>query len=98
MLRMRLDPSKHQPLIYLLIKVDNKDWGERSPQSASSDLLTEFQDEGRNLLFAEWQRVKKGEGAYKLIRPVSKIMFLLFLAILFILVAIALARLRNQWG
>jgi len=98
MLRMRPDPCKHQPVNYLLIKVDNKDWAERSPQSASSDLLTELQDESRILLFAEWQRVKKGEDAYKLIRPVSKIMFLLFLGILFMLFAIALARPRNQWG
>ena len=98
MLRMRLDPRKHQPVIYLLTKVDKKEWSERPLQTSSPDLLTEFQEEGRKLLFTEWQRVKKGEGAYMLFRPLSKYMFLILLTALGIMATLAISRVIKLWN
>ncbi|MBD8696849.1 hypothetical protein [Stenotrophomonas sp. CFBP 13718] len=98
MLRMRLDPNKHQSVIYLLTKVDNKEWSERTLQTGSTDLLTEFQEEGRILLFTEWQRVKKGEGAYRIFRPLSKYMFLFLLIALGIMATVAISEVISLWN
>lgn len=86
MIRMRLDPKKHNNVIGLIDRVETVDWMHTEDSEDASNLLLELQTASRDLLFGEWGRVKAGDGSHKIIRTTFKYLTVLFLGVLIALV------------